>query len=451
MTSFASYRRPASATFALTLALTACPAAAQSPLPPSATSTIAAENTAATVLLPNPFQEWLNRFRTLAATRGITPATLEGALTDLQPIDKVLEYDRRQPEFIDTFWNYLNTRVNANRLAVGKEMLAWQQSQLTDLEQRYGVPARYLVALWGMETNYGSYLGGTPIIAALATLAFEGRRADFFRDELLAALRIVDEGHATPATLLGSWAGAMGQMQFIPSTFLRHAIDADGDGRKDLWNSLPDALHSAANYLNKAGWRSDEPWGREVRLPAGFDLIQANLSNKKTLREWSSLGVLAADGSALPDCEQRGAIILPQGHQGPAFLVQRNFEVILGWNRSINYALAVGHLADRLIGLPPLQTGLEADNRRIGREQMIALQQALELLGYDPGLPDGVLGTRTRAAIRNYQTEAGLPADGHPSISLLEHLQAAAQSADGSHDPANAPPPAAGITGKNTP
>jgi membrane-bound lytic murein transglycosylase B len=377
----------------------------------------------------DPFQVWLGDFRRQAAARGISAATLDAALGDLRPLEQVLEFDRRQPEFIDTFWNYLNARVSASRLAAGREMLAWHQTLLSDVEQRYGIPARYLVALWGLESNYGSHQGQTPVVAALATLAFDARRAEFFRGELLAALRILDQGHATPATLLGSWAGAMGQMQFMPSTFLRHAVDADGDGRKDLWGSLPDALHSAANYLRSAGWRADEGWGREVVLPAGFDLRLASLVNRKSLREWAALGVLGADGEPLPDCAQRAALLLPQGHQGPAFLVQHNFEVILDWNRSLHYALAVGHLADRLLGEPPLRTGQAADNRRLNREQAIQAQQALTLLGYDPGPADGVAGSRTRTAIRSFQTDAGLPPDGHLSVPLWEHLQTAAAQA----------------------
>lgn len=391
------------------------------------------------------FRSWLAEFRREAAARGISQATLDSALADLQPLNQVLELDRRQPEFVDTFWNYLNTRVSPVRVASGRELLGWQQGLLSEVERRYAIPPRFLVALWGLESNYGSHLGQTPIVAALATLAFDTRRADFFRGELLAALRIIDQGHATPATLLGSWAGAMGHMQFIPSTFLRHAVDADGDGRKDLWASLPDAMHSAANYLRKAGWRTAEGWGQEVLLPPGFDLRQATLSNKRSLREWSALGVARADGGPLPDCDLRGAVILPQGHRGPAFLVQHNFEVILDWNRSVNYALAVGHLADRLLGEPPLRTGAGADNRRLNREQAVQIQRALAALGYDPGAADGVPGSRTRAAIRTFQADQGLPADGHPSVDLLERLQAEAAArvpgftlADPAH-PAGAP------------
>jgi membrane-bound lytic murein transglycosylase B len=214
-------------------------------------------------------------------------------------------------------------------------------------------------------------------------------------------------------------------MQFIPSTHLAYAVDGDGDGRIDLRNSLPDALHSAANYLKRAGWRVDEDWGMEVKLPAGFDLSQADLDRQKPLNSWSFLGLRRPDGSLLPDSYQNASLIMPQGVDGPAFLVTNNYRVILRWNRSINYALAVGHLADRLSGGPPLSTGLLADNRRLTREQLETLQKHLATLGYDPGPADGVPGTRTRNAIRAFQSAAGLPADGHPSLDLLERLHGA--------------------------
>lgn len=384
----------------------------------------AADGTAAAAAAQaTPFQLWLQEFRSFAAMQGLSPATLNTALNDLQPLAQVLDYDRRQPEFIDTFLNYLDSRVNDRQVTAGQARLAEQQALLADLERRYGIPPRYLVALWGLETQYGRRLGETPVIAALATLAFDGRRAAFFRDELLAALSIIEGGDATVATLVGSWAGAMGQMQFIPSTFLHHAVDADGDGRRDLWHSLPDAMASAANYLKQAGWRAGEDWGREVRLAEGFDWRLADLTIKKSLREWSGLGVTGADGKALPAGEQTASILLPQGHDGPAFLVEHNFEVLLDWNRSLHYALTVGHLADRLAGQPTLRTGRQADNRRLGRGEMMALQQALARLGYDPGEADGIPGRRTCAAIRVYQSAAGLPADGYPSPGLLEHLQ----------------------------
>lgn len=372
---------------------------------------------------PIPFQTWLDDFRKEAAQQGIRESTLNAALSGLEPINRVLEADRKQPEFLDTFLDYLNKRVNDSRLRAGQDKLSRYADLLADIERRYGIPAPYLLAFWGLETNYGAYLGDTPVFAALATLAHDARRPGFFRQQLLDALRILDQGQLAVSDLNGSWAGALGHMQFIPSTWLAYAIDGDNDGRIDLRGSIPDAFHSAANYLRKAGWRVDEGWGMEVRLPAGFDPAHANLKRRKPVNTWSFLGIKRADGSRLPDSFLPASLVLPQGVDGPAFLVQDNFRVIMRWNRSIHYALAVGHLADRLAGAPPLMNGVRVDNRRISREQLETLQQALAALGFDPGPADGVAGANTREAIRAYQTSVGLPPDGYPSAKLLEHLQ----------------------------
>lgn len=371
------------------------------------------------------FSVWLDQFRQEALAAGISQTTLDAALGGIQPLPEVLALDQRQPEFFDTFLNYLDKRVSPRRLEQGWAVLIEHQALLDAVQARYGVPASVLVAFWGLETNYGGYLGNHLVPAALATLAFDPRRSGFFRGELLQSLRIIEVGHVAAADMKGSWAGAMGQVQFMPSTYLRHAVDGDGDGRKDLWASLPDALNSAANYLRELGWRPGELWGREVRLPEGFDWELARPGVKKRVDEWAALGVLRADGSTLPDSDMLGAIVLPQGHAGPAFLVYRNFEVIMGWNRSLKYALAVGHLSDRLLGLPPLQGGLDADNRPMTREQVMELQQLLTTRGFDVGEPDGVAGPRTRQAIRAWQKTAGLPVDGFASPGMLELLRAA--------------------------
>ncbi|HNF90387.1 MAG TPA: lytic murein transglycosylase, partial [Thiobacillaceae bacterium] len=299
------------------------------------------------------FSAWLAAFRAEALSKGLSASTLDGALADVRPIPKVLELDQRQPEFVDTFWNYLDARLGGRQVQAGKDRLWLKRKLLYPIQYRHGVPAALLVALWGMETKYGGFTGGFPVPAALATLAYDSRRAGFFREELLNALRILQEGHVLAKDMKGSWAGAMGQMQFMPSTFLANAVDADGDGRKDIWRSLPDALESGAEYLAHLGWQSDELWGREVRLPEGFDYAQATLGNKLPVNQWAALGVTLADGKSLPKSDLPGAILLPQGYAGPAFLVYRNFEVVMGWNRSINYALAALILADRLQGLPP--------------------------------------------------------------------------------------------------
>jgi membrane-bound lytic murein transglycosylase B len=369
------------------------------------------------------FASWRVQLRADALSRGISAATFDQALADFQPIQRVIELDQRQPEFVDTFWNYLDRRVEGRRLTLGKEHLDAQRQLLRDVQARYGIPPALLIAFWGLETNFGGTTGNFPAPIALATLAYDHRRAAFFRNELLNALSILEQGHIPIADMKGSWAGAMGQMQFMPSTFLGYAVDGDGDGRKDIWRSLPDAFHSAANYLQRSGWQANEIWGREVMLPAGFDYAVARLDIKRPLREWSALGVRQADGKPLPQAAMSGAILLPQGHLGPAFLVYRNFDVIMQWNRSINYALSVGHLADRLKGGSAFKLGRDADNRRLTRDQLMEIQSRLGQLGFEPGNIDGIPGSKTRIAIRAYQKAAGLPADGHASASLLEFMQ----------------------------
>ncbi len=369
------------------------------------------------------FSAWLQELSREAQARGISAATFEAALGDAQPIPRVLELDRRQPEFAQTFWNYLDARLTDKQIRQGRDMLWTHRKLLARIRDRHGIPPALLVALWGMETRYGAHTGGFPIPAALATLAHDGRRAAFFREELLNALRIIEDGHIAAADMKGSWAGAMGQMQFMPSTFLAYAVDADGDGRKDLWGSLPDAFASAAAYLSALGWRADELWGREVRLPAGFDHALAHPENKLPVRRWAALGVTTAEGKPLPRSDMAGAILLPQGHAGPAFLVYRNFEVILAWNRSVHYALSVTLLADRLRGSESPLLGRDADNRTLSRKDILELQDLLLRLGHELGDPDGVAGRRTRDAVRRFQKDAGLPVDGFVSHSLLERLR----------------------------
>lgn len=371
------------------------------------------------------FSNWLAQFRQEALAQGISQATLDAALANVQLLPEVIERDQRQPEFIQTFWTYLDKRLSPWRIERGQALLLEHQSLLDEVQARYGVPAGVLVAFWGLETNYGGYLGDFPIPAALATLAFDPRRGAFFRRELLQSLRIIEAGHVAAADMKGSWAGAMGQVQFMPSTYLRYAVDGDGDGHKNLWTSLPDALHSAAYFLRELGWRPGERWGREVRLPADFDWESAHPKVKKPVSAWVKLGVTQADGSPLPESDVVGAIVLPQGHAGPAFLVYRNFEVIMGWNHALKYALAVAHLSDRLLGLPELRNGRDADNRPLSLEQVMEIQRQLAARGLEVGEPDGVPGPQTRLAIRAWQKAVGLPVDGYASLGVLEQLRAA--------------------------
>lgn len=371
------------------------------------------------------FATWLAQFSEEARAQDISQATLDAALTGLQPLPEVIALDQRQPEFIQTFWTYLDKRLSPWRIERGQALLLEHKALLEEVRARHGIPPSVLVAFWGLETNYGAYLGNHSIPAALATLAFDPRRAGFFRRELLQSLRIIDAGHVAAADMKGSWAGAMGQMQFMPSTYLRYAVDGDGDGHKNLWLSLPDAFHSAGHFLRELGWKPGELWGREVRLPARFDWESAHPKVKKPVNDWAKLGVTQADGTPLPGSDMVGAILLPQGQAGPAFLVYRNFEVIMNWNRSVNYALAVGLLSDRLLGLPEVRNGRDADNRALSVEQVLAMQQLLAAHGLDVGEPDGLPGPRTRSAIRAWQKTAGLPVDGYASVALLERLQAA--------------------------
>lgn len=387
------------------------------------------------------FASWLAGLRQEAMARGISEPILDAALAGVQPLPEVIALDQRQPEFFDTFLNYLDRRVSDRRIEEGQDRLRQHGRLLDRIAARYGVPPVVLVAFWGLETNYGGYLGNFPVPAALATLAFDSRRGEFFRGQLLDALDILQAGHVAPADMKGSWAGAMGQVQFMPSTFRAYAVDGDGDGRVDLWGSLPDAFASAANYLNSVGWREHVRWGREVLLPEGFDLSQASLDLWKPVRHWAGQGVRQADGKSLPQSDLEAAILLPQGHAGPAFLVYPNFRVIMQWNRSVHYAIAVGHLSDRIAWQPPLRNGRDADNRRMTRDQAEELQLRLAHLGFNPGEPDGVIGSRTKAAIRAYQAARGLPRDGHPSHGLLEHLQAASPEFMPPPSQASSPPP----------
>ena len=368
------------------------------------------------------FGEWLKALRDEAHGKGISKATLNAALQDIAPVMRVIELDRRQPEFTQTFWSYLNQRVSEQRIERGRKLMARHRDLLNKIHAKYGVPARYLVAFWGLETNFGSDPGSFRVIDALVTLAYDRRRPQFFRVQLLDALQIIEDGHISPDAMTGSWAGAMGHMQFMPSTFIAHAVDYTGDGRKDIWGSLPDAFASAANFLSDMGWRPGEIWGREVQLPADFNLLLATMNNKKTVTAWSALGVRRADGKALPRADMGGAIVLPQGYKGPAFLVYDNFRVILRWNRSVNYAISVGHLADRIVGRPRILTGRDAEHEPLSHQEIEKMQHLLNRLGFDAGSTDGLPGSRTSAAIRAFQKAYALPPDGYPTPSLLQFL-----------------------------
>ncbi len=372
------------------------------------------------------FDIWLDGVRRDAAAAGVSQATIEAALSGLTPIERVLELDRRQPEFTQTFWSYLDRAVTPGRVERGRALMAEHADLLRRIRRRYNVQPDYLVAFWGLESNFGKYTGGFSVIAALATLAYDARRGAFFRAQLLDALRIIDQGHISASKMEGSWAGAMGQLQFIPSTFVNYAVDFDGDGRRNIWTDLPDVFASAANYLSSIGWRGDERWGREVRLPANFDWQLAGLKLRKPLEEWRRLGIRRADGGALPVADISGAIVAPGGHKGPAFLVYGNFDKILNWNRSLLYAIAVGHLADRIAGHGTLLATRPAKEEPLSRAQVEEMQGLLAELGFDAGEPDGVVGSQTRAALRAFQHQAEVPPDGYPTPELLASIRRSA-------------------------
>ncbi|MFQ5985007.1 MAG: lytic transglycosylase domain-containing protein [Alphaproteobacteria bacterium] len=295
------------------------------------------------------FDAWLEGVWAEARAAGIRDATLHAALDGLNPIARVIELDRRQPERVHTFDEYLAARVTPALVEKGRHLYDQHGALLGEVRTRYGVPPRFIVALWGLETHYGRHMGSFAVIGALATLAYDTRRSAFFRRQLLAALEILDEGHITPEAMVGSWAGAMGQSQFLPSSFLKFAVDFDGDGRRDIWTSEGDVFASAANYLAGSGWRVGERWGREVTLPQAFNRSLVGLDVTKPLREWRALGLRPATGGELPDGPLEGSVLLPGGDEGPAYLVFDNYRVILKWNRSDYFAMAVGRLAD-LIG-----------------------------------------------------------------------------------------------------
>ena len=301
------------------------------------------------------FPVWLEALRLEAIQSGISATTVDAALADVAPVERIIELDRNQPEFKLDFWGYVNRVVSDARIAQGRVHLEEHRQLLEDVESRYGIPPHILVAAWGIESNFGQIQGSTPVISALVTLAYDERRAAFFRAELLHALRIVDDGHIELDDMLGSWAGAMGQLQFMPSTFVDYARDGDGDGRKDIWNNAADAVESAANFMASAGWQRGIIWGRQIRLPAQFDTDLAGLETRKPLADWQSLGVRTTTGDDLPGVDIEGSVVLPADDNEPAFLVYQNYRTIMRWNRSHLFAISVGHLADRIAGKPPLQ------------------------------------------------------------------------------------------------
>ena len=368
---------------------------------------------------PSPFEQFIGQMHTQARANGITEATFQAATTGIAPIPAIVAMNDNQPEFSRPVWAYLDSAVSARRIKDGQALLAQYGDTLARIERRSGVPREILVAIWGMESDYGRAAGSFNLFAALATLGYQGPRADYAKPEFQAALKILQDQHYAASAMTSSWAGAFGQTQFTPTTFVKYATDGDGDGRIDLWSSPADALASAANLLAGQGWKAGEGWGCEVTLPKNFAYADADIDDTRPLSEWRSRGLRRADGGALPSGDGPASIYLPAGARGPAFLVLPNFRVILKYNNAASYALAVAVLGDRIVGRPGIRGDWPRDDRPMSRDERVRFQQALAAAGFDPGAPDGILGRRTRAATRDYQKAHGLLADGYPTADLL--------------------------------
>jgi membrane-bound lytic murein transglycosylase B len=369
------------------------------------------------------FRAFVANFRATAIQAGIDPQVYDASTAGIVRNSDVEALNLEQPEFVKPIWDYLDGAVSASRIANGQALLAANSQMLAGLEQRFGVPKEILVAIWGMETDYGREMGSFNMFEALATLAYAGPRSDFGRRELLDALKIEEQEHFSPADMISSWAGAFGQTQFVPSAFLRYAVDADGDGRPDLWHSPADALASAANLLAQSGWERGAPWGYEVVLPTNFPYELADLDKPSTITQWRNLGVRARGGWELPVSDARASIYLPAGARGPAFMVFDNFHTVLKYNNAGSYALAVCMLADSLKGYAPVLAGWPRDEVPLSRPEQLALQTDLQRLGYDPGPLDGILGRQGRAALRGWQKSRGLIPDGFATESVLEQIE----------------------------
>ena len=371
------------------------------------------------------FEDCLVRLRGQAATLGVSGETFDTHTRALAPDLDVLALLDAQPEFRTPIWDYLAALVDEQRIRDGRDMLATHAATLAQVAQQYGVDPATVVAVWGVESDYGKTFGKRPLLVSLATLSCFGRRQPFFRGELFATLKLLQSGDLKPEGLTGSWAGAFGHTQFMPTTYVRIAVDGDGDGRRDLVGSIPDALASTANYLKKAGWRTGEPWGYEVKLPAGFDATLAGRKNKRPLTDWVARGVTRIDGSSIPAADTQAGVLLPAGANGPAFLVFRNFDAIYSYNAAESYALAIATLSDRLRGGAALVTPWPTDDPGLGRNERKQLQQLLLARGHAIGEADGMIGTLTRRAIVVEQQRLGLqPADGRAGMKILGALRA---------------------------
>ncbi|MGS2719836.1 lytic murein transglycosylase [Paraglaciecola aestuariivivens] len=376
------------------------------------------------------FAACLSGLQKQALEAGVSSTTTTDILGKIQPLPKILGYDRNQPEFVQTFVGYFSKRVTDWRINKGREKLAEHKEFLAKLTQTYGVPGHYLMAFWGLETNFGGIKGKIPTLAALTTLACDQRRSTFFSKELVQALLLLERDNLSPEQMIGSWAGAMGHTQFMPTAYIKYAKDGDNDGKIDLWNNELDALASAAHFLQQLGWKSGFKWGREVQLPDDFNYVLAGKKQTKALTFWAQQGVTQTNGQALDTSDIQASLLIPAGHTGSAFLVYSNFDVILGWNNSEYYGIAVGHLADRIAGKSSLSKPLpELPNYTL--DEMKQFQENLNSLGFDVGVADGILGPATRTGVRAFQAKHNLIADGYPSQATVAAVkQAISQQLD---------------------
>lgn len=369
------------------------------------------------------FGQWLRGFEARARAAGIRQATLDQAFAGVTPHARILERDRNQAEFSRALWDYLDSAVSDTRIANGRAALARHADTLAAIERRYGVEAEVVVAVWGLESAYGTMRGDTDIITAMATLAHDGRRRAFFEEQLIAALHILEAGDVPPRQMTGSWAGAMGHTQFMPTSYLDHAVDFDGNGRRNIWSDDPvDALASTANYLRHFGWTTGQPWGVEVRLPDGFDFSLTGETTKHPARFWAAQGVRLADGGAVPD-HGDASILLPAGHRGVALMIFDNFHVIERYNPADAYVIAVGHLSDRITGGPAFTASWPRQDRALTRAEREELQRRLVTAGFHRYGVDGIIGPQTVASVRRFQASVGWVPDGYASVVVLERLR----------------------------